>query len=49
MTDMAADLKQRFSQFQDAVINADILGAGLNSPGVLPELPVQGVICPIVG
>ncbi|MBN8954622.1 MULTISPECIES: glycerol-3-phosphate dehydrogenase/oxidase [unclassified Rhizobium] len=48
MTDMAADLKQRFSQLQDGDIDVVILGAGVNGAGVFRDLSVQGVNCLIV-
>lgn len=48
MTDMAADLKQRFSQLQDGDVDVVILGAGVNGAGLFRDLSVQGVNCLIV-
>jgi glycerol-3-phosphate dehydrogenase len=48
MTDMAADLKHRFSQLQDGDIDVVILGAGVNGAGLFRDLSAQGVNCLIV-
>ncbi len=48
MTDMAADLKQRFSQLQDGDIDVVILGAGVNGAGLFRDLSLQGVNCLII-
>lgn len=48
MTDMAADLKQRFSRLQDADVDVVILGAGVNGAGLFRDLCAQGVNCLIV-
>ncbi|SCB49286.1 glycerol-3-phosphate dehydrogenase/oxidase [Rhizobium multihospitium] len=48
MTDMAADLKQRFSQLQDGDVDVVILGAGVNGAGLFRDLSLQGVNCLIV-
>ncbi|TXI02881.1 MAG: glycerol-3-phosphate dehydrogenase/oxidase [Rhizobium sp.] len=48
MTDMAADLKQRFSQLQTGDVDVVILGAGVNGAGLFRDLSVQGVNCLIV-
>ena len=48
MTDMAADLKQRFSQLQDGDVDVVILGAGVNGAGLFRDLCAQGVNCLIV-
>lgn len=48
MTDMAADLKQRFSQLQDGDVDVVIIGAGVNGAGLFRDLCAQGVNCLIV-
>ncbi len=48
MTDMAADLKQRFSQLQDGDVDVVILGAGVNGAGLFRDLCAQGINCLIV-
>ena len=48
MTDMAADLKQRFSRLQDGDVDVVILGAGVNGAGLFRDLCAQGVNCLIV-
>lgn len=48
MTDMAADLKQRFSQLRDGDVDVVIIGAGVNGAGLFRDLSVQGVNCLIV-
>ncbi len=48
MTDMAADLKQRFFELQDGEIDVVILGAGVNGAGLFRDLSLQGVNCLIV-
>ena len=48
MTDMAADLKQRFSQLQDGDVDVVILGAGVNGAGLFRDLSLQGINCLIV-
>jgi glycerol-3-phosphate dehydrogenase len=48
MTDMAADLKQRFSQLQNGDVDVVILGAGVNGAGLFRDLSLQGVNCLIV-
>ena len=48
MTDMAADLKQRFSQLQDGDVDVVILGAGVNGAGLFRDLSLQGVNCLII-
>ncbi|NTJ61269.1 glycerol-3-phosphate dehydrogenase/oxidase [Agrobacterium rhizogenes] len=48
MTDMAADLQQRFSKLQDGEVDVVILGAGVNGAGLFRDLSLQGVNCLIV-
>ncbi len=48
MTDMTADLKQRFSQLQEGDVDVVILGAGVNGAGLFRDLSAQGVNCLIV-
>ncbi|MGG6894967.1 glycerol-3-phosphate dehydrogenase/oxidase [Rhizobium sp. BR 315] len=48
MTDMAADLKQRFSQLQDGGIDVVIFGAGVNGAGLFRDLSAQGINCLIL-
>lgn len=48
MTDMAADLKQRFSRLQDGDVDVVILGAGVNGAGLFRDLCAQGINCLIV-
>ncbi len=48
MTDMAADLKQRFSQLQDGDVDVVILGTGVNGAGLFRDLSLQGVNCLII-
>ena len=48
MTDMAADLKQRFSRLQDGDVDVVILGAGVNGAGLFRDLCAQNVNCLIV-
>ncbi len=48
MTDMAADLKQRFLQLGDGDVDVVILGAGVNGAGLFRDLSLQGVNCLIV-
>lgn len=48
MTDMAADLEQRFSRLQDRDVDVVILGAGVNGAGLFRDLCAQGVNCLIV-
>lgn len=48
MTDMAADLEQRFSRLQDGDVDVVILGAGVNGAGLFRDLCAQGVNCLIV-
>lgn len=48
MTDIAADLEQRFSKLQDGDIDVVILGAGVNGAGLFRDLAIQGIDCLIV-
>ena len=48
MTDMAADLKQRFSRLQDGDVDVVIFGAGVNGAGLFRDLCAQNVNCLIV-
>ncbi len=48
MTDRTADLKQRFSQFQDGDVDVVILGAGVNGAGLFRDLSLQGINCLLV-
>ncbi|AYG63300.1 glycerol-3-phosphate dehydrogenase/oxidase [Rhizobium jaguaris] len=48
MTDIAADLKQRFTTLPDKDIDVVILGAGVNGAGLFRDLSAQGVNCLIV-
>lgn len=48
MTDIAADLEQRFSKLQDGDIDVVILGAGVNGAGLFRDLSIQGIDCLIV-
>jgi glycerol-3-phosphate dehydrogenase len=48
MTDIAADVKQRFERLQDKDVDVVILGAGVNGAGLFRDLSAQGVNCLIV-
>ncbi|MDL2398025.1 glycerol-3-phosphate dehydrogenase/oxidase [Rhizobium mayense] len=48
MTDITADLKQRFATLPDKDIDVVILGAGVNGAGLFRDLAAQGVNCLIV-
>ena len=48
MTDIAADLKQRFATLPDKDIDVVILGAGVNGAGLFRDLAAQGINCLIV-